>query len=405
MAKKEKKQKKENKEKKLKVKKEKKNKKSKSQVEESLNEQEILEPNPENIEQEDEIQEVEEESDEGLTESQKAKREKLKSVKNKISKILKSANVEIVDENAGDEFDDEESSDSEIKKQQDYDSLKSVFGKDGRGKKQELTLTIDDFDYTYVGKYVDEYDLMHKKNIKKIKLPSKYAKVIKRISIAVLIVAVLVVGIVLGIKLTSEKPYYLVSVSLSQSEQTYFAGESFDFTGLYLYAKYSNGKNSYTETLKLKKEYYTAVGSEGSFTNVNNVFTFLSGGSKATLAFTYGNAKCQINIKIEQKESESLTVKYTNGIFNLKQGEEISVKNLFALIDYSNYNSELLNLSSVRVSIDGTNLDYNANTKSFAVTSDLSEDSVITVKYGSYSVNLIYVEDSTGVNVVCSKVA
>ena len=159
--------------------KKKKNKKDSSldsEIDEKSNSQDIEEPTDQapidNIQPEDS-----EEPEVELTESQKEKKEKLDSVKSKISKILKSSNIEIIDENIGDEYDDDEISESEKQKQQDYDSLKAIFGKDDKNKKQELTLTIDDFDYTYIGKYVDEYDLMHRKNIKKIKLPSKYGKI------------------------------------------------------------------------------------------------------------------------------------------------------------------------------------------------------------------------------------
>ena len=404
MAKKEKKEKKEKK-----IKKEKKNKKSKSKVEESLVEQENLEPNPENLEQNEAVEEIQEDPDAGLTESQKAKKAKLDSVKSKISKILKASNVEIVDENAGDDFDDEESSDSEIKKQQDYDSLKSAFGK-GKNKKQELTLTIDDFDYTYVGKYVDEYDLMHKKNIKKIKLPSKYGKIIKKIAIAVIIVSFIAVGIFLGVKMTSEKPYHLISISLSQTEQTYFANEEFDFTGLYLYAHYSNGKKSYTEKLKLDKAYFDLQNSGGSYQNTSTGFRFLSESPKAVLAWDYYGAKCSLNIKIKTKKSDGITANYMNGLFELKADDQINAKNLFVLIDYNketNYNSELLAMSNYEIYIgavsDNKKIHYNSTSKSFVLDEDLSKSTVLTVVYNGYSVELVYVEGATEMNVVSSK--
>ena len=86
--------------------------------------------------------------DDFLTEKQRIKVEKLNSVKSKISQILKSQNIEIVDENIGDEYEMEGAGESEAKSQQDYDSLKALFGDKDKGKSQELTLTIDDFDYT-----------------------------------------------------------------------------------------------------------------------------------------------------------------------------------------------------------------------------------------------------------------
>ena len=149
----------------------------------------------------DEILEVYDDSvDDGLTDSQREKKERLDSVKSKIAQILKSQNIEIVDENFGDEYETGSGGSTEERSQQDYDSLKALFGDKDKGKKQELTLTIDDFDYTYVGQYIDEYDLMHMKNIKRIKLQKKYPKWMKKAIIAASVIAVVGVGVFLGSK-------------------------------------------------------------------------------------------------------------------------------------------------------------------------------------------------------------
>ena len=385
--------------------KKKKNKKDSSldsEIDEKSNSQDIEEPTDQapidNIQPEDS-----EEPEVELTESQKEKKEKLDSVKSKISKILKSSNIEIIDENIGDEYDDDEISESEKQKQQDYDSLKAIFGKDDKNKKQELTLTIDDFDYTYIGKYVDEYDLMHRKNIKKIKLPSKYGKILKKVAIIVVAIGILVGGIIFAVNFTAEPAYYLSSISLSQYEQSYFVNENFDYTGIYIYATYSNGKNSYTETISLKNDYYRASLSRGAFTADSRSNITFNQGTEAYLGFSYGGLTCTIKINIKTKIEESLTVKYTNGLFELSSGDTISNRNLFALIDYSNYNSELLELSSLRIYVDGSALTYDITSRAFILTNDITESSIISIMYDDYTVTLTYIEGSRGINQVTSE--
>ena len=112
----------------------------------------------------------EEEEESNLTPAQKEQIEKLNAVKSKISKILQSQNIEIIDENIGDEY--ESVNATKEFNQQDYDALNTGFA--AKNKTKELTLTIDEFDYTYVGQYLEEFDLMHIKSIKKIRLQKKY---------------------------------------------------------------------------------------------------------------------------------------------------------------------------------------------------------------------------------------
>ena len=344
-----------------------------------------------------------------LTESQKQKQEQLDSVKSKISRILKSGNIEIVDENAGDEYDTEETSDSEKKKQADYDSLKAVFGGKDKNKKQELTLTIDDFDYTYVGKYLEEYDLIHKKNIKKIKLPSKALKIVRRVAIVLVLIGALVGGVIFAINFTKEPVYYLDNVALSQESQTYYVEEDFDFTGLYLYLTYTNGKNSYTKTTPLNISHFLQSYSRGGINAGRSTITF-KGGSEAVLGFGYGGKICTLQIKIKKKEESSLTVKYTNGLFDLETGSMITSRNLFALINFTeetDYNSEMINLKDLSIYVNSTKLTYShtSDNEGFVVNQNLTHSSVITVSYETFTVNLTYVDGSTTINEVTSQVA
>lgn len=340
------------------------------------------------------------EAEQELTESQKQKLQQLDSVKSKISKILKSGNIEIIDENAGDEYDDEEVSDtSDKKKQQDYDSLKAVFGGKNKNKKQELTLTIDDFDYTYVGKYVEEYDLIHRKNIKKIKLPNKALKIVKKVAIIVVLIGALIGGIVFAINFTKEPAYFLDKVTLSRETQTYFTNESFDFTGLYLQLTYTNGKSSYSQQTPLKIDYFSQANSKGNFNAGRNTITF-TGGSEVTLGFIYGGKLCNMLISIQNKNSTGLTVKYTNGMFDLEAGSVITSKNLFALVNYENYNSELLNLNSLSLKVDGVTQIYDSEKEGFVLSRATTHSSVIEVSANAnsrYKVELKYQEDAKGI--------
>lgn len=331
-----------------------------------------------------------------LSESQKQKKEQLDSVRSKISRILKSGNIEIVDENTGDEYDVEETSDSEKKKQQDYDSLKSIFGGKDKNKKQELTLTIDDFDYTYIGKYVEDLDLIHKKNIKKIKLPSKALKIVRRVAIVLVLIGVLIGGAIFAINFTKEPIYFLDKVTLSQDSQTYFVDENFDFTGLYLYLTYSNGKNSYTTSTPLTISYFSQANSRGNFNAGRNSITF-TGGTEVTLSFAYGGKLCSMAIEIERKDNIGITAKYTNGLFELRSGDLINSKNLIMLVDYENYNSEVLDLDTFTLKVDGVTQTYDKGTSSILLNRNISHSSVIEITYNSYSVNLTYNADAKGI--------
>ena len=335
----------------------------KTEKEESSQNQENTNGDAENQEQqltgleefEDPNAEVNE--DDGLTEIQKQKYEKLGNVKDKISKILKSSNVEIVDENIGDEYDLDYATDSEKQQQQDYDSLKALFGNKDKAKKQELTLTIDDFDYTYVGQYIDEYDLMHMKGIKKVRLQRKYPKHLKKFLIAACVVLIAGLGGFLGYYFTRETPVYLKSVALNQTENNYYIYENFDYTGLYLITEYSNGVKQY---IPLNGNYLVDIIGRVERNGDDIQFT---GGTLAELTFSYQGFNVKYSVNILEKIKEGLIALYSPGFFNLQSGEYITDDYLKILCDYGDYGQELLDLSSseIELYVNDTKLNYVTN--------------------------------------------
>ena len=54
-------------------------------------------------------------------------------------------------------------------------------------------------------------------------------------------------GGVLAFFLTREQPVYLKSVTLNQTERSYYLNEVFDYTGLYFIAEYSDGRKENIE--------------------------------------------------------------------------------------------------------------------------------------------------------------
>ncbi len=370
----------------------------KTEKEESSQNQENTNGDAENQEQqltgleefEDPNAEVNE--DDGLTEIQKQKYEKLGNVKDKISKILKSSNVEIVDENIGDEYDLDYATDSEKQQQQDYDSLKALFGNKDKSKKQELTLTIDDFDYTYVGQYIDEYDLMHMKGIKKVRLQRKYPKHLKKFLIAACVVLIAGLGGFLGYYFTRETPVYLKSVALNQTENNYYIYENFDYTGLYLIAEYSNGVKQY---IPLNGNYLVDIIGRVERNGDDIQFT---GGTLAELTFSYQGFNVKYSVNILEKIKEGLIALYSPGFFNLQSGEYITDDYLKILCDYGDYGQELLDLSSseIELYVNDTKLNYVTNygeTKSgFLLTENLTESSTIRVSYQGNELEFTYDE-------------
>lgn len=327
--------------------------------------------------------EVQEEPEEQLTEAQREKAEKLKHVTKKISQILQSQNVEIIDENFGDEYEAVGVSDDE-QSQQDYDSLKAMFGDKDKNKKQELTLTIDDFDYTYVGQYLDEYDLMHMKNIKRVRMQHKYPKWLKRTMIAASIVAIAGVGAYLGYIFTREVPVFLKTVTLSQTEQNYYVKDMFDYTGLYMIAEYSDGNK---EQIKLDSSHFSNYEGLVKVSDNNQKIQF-NDGTAAKLFFNYKgfNVECAINI-IKKNETAFQAI-YANGIFDLSVGDYITPDLINFAIEYGAYGKEEIKFgSNIEISVDGVKCTYEA-ANGYKVNNASSKTSTITVKYTSSSSSL-----------------
>ena len=75
----------------------------------------------------------EEEEDSNLTPAQKEQIERINAVKSKISKILQSSNIEIIDENIGDEYESGGGAAKEFN-QQEYDALNTGFSQKNKTK-------------------------------------------------------------------------------------------------------------------------------------------------------------------------------------------------------------------------------------------------------------------------------
>lgn len=327
-----------------------------------------------------------------LTDAQKQKVEKLDSVKDKISKILQSQNIEIVDENFGDEYESEFSSDSDEKKQQDYDSLKALFGEKSKNKTEELTLTIDDFDYTYVGQYVDEFDLMHMKNIKKIKLKRKYPKHMKKVLIAASIALVVGLGAFLGFYFTRDIPVTLQSISLNQSEHDYYIYEKFEYDELYIYAKYSNGV---VKKIPLTSEYISTIIGIYEFDGNDIKFT---GGKRAELTVNYYGYTAIYTVNIKEKVLEGIYAVYAPDLFNLENGKYITEDYLKIMLDYGDFGKEKVDfsLSGLKVYVDGIEMKYTVDKndktqKGFLLTMNTTTSSVIKITYSSSVLEFSYV--------------
>lgn len=328
----------------------------------------------------------EEAPEDKLTEKQKKKLEKINSVKNKISKILQSSNIEIVDENFDDDY---ESSDGPgAISQEDFDSLKSMYGGKEKGKSNEVTLTIDDFDYTYIGQYLEEYDLMHMKNIKRVKIQSKKSPKLRKFLIISSLVIVIAVGAVLGFLFTREKPVYLKSVSLNQTSRAYYVDEKFDYTGLYFLAEYSDGS---IQKVKLKSEHFNNNLSTGKIEKVGEEYqdiVFVNNGT-ANLVFSYQGFDVGYEVTIKKKTDIGLTAIYSNGIFNISTSGLITSDHLKVFVNYGELGKEYLEYSaqtSVSVFVDGVKCTQ--TTDGYIVESGTTDISTIVVKYLGYELEL-----------------
>ena len=330
---------------------------------------------------------------EDLSDSQKRQMEQLGSVKDKISKILKSSNIEIIDENIGDEYEDEESSTKE-KSEEDYDALRALFaGNDDKNK--ELTLTIDDFDYTYTGRYLDEFDMMHLRNIKRIRLQNKHAKLIKKISLIASIVLFVIGGALAAFFLTREQPVYLKSISLNQQEAVYYINDYFDYSGLYILAEYSNGVK---EQVKLSPTHLKDM--IGNIVQNGDTIQF-TGTAPAQLTFSYGGINVNYNVSVENRREVGIAAIYSDGLFNLSQDDYINSDNLKLLHKYSNFNSTYFNYdnTNVKIYINGVACSYDSTKNAFLASASTKPDmpgenstARIIVVYGEYQLILTYKE-------------
>lgn len=325
-----------------------------------------------------------------LTDKQKKKLEKLNNVKNKISKILKSSNIEIIDENFDDDYDYGSADTPDAQSQQDYDSLKAMYGGKDKVKKEELTLTIDDFDYTYIGQYLEEYDLMHMKNIKKVRIQKKRSPKLKKFLLISSIVVVVIIGAVLGFLFTREEPVYLKAVTLSQTERVYNVNESFEDTGLFFYAEYSDGT---IKKIRLnKEEHFNNELSLGRFkkTGENNENITFDNTGTANLVFTYEGFNVNYVVTVTRKTETGIQAIYSSGIFNLGVSDSITSKMLTVCVEYEGDKTKPkeIDLSSVTVLIDGQACTHTND--GFKASKATTAGSVIEVKYGNFTLTLDY---------------
>ncbi len=339
-----------------------------------------------------------------LTEAQKEKLEDLTTVKDKLSKLLKSSNIEIIDENFGDEYESGSSGGGDGKQQQDYDSLKDLFGTGDANKKKELTLTIDDYDYTYTGQYLDEFDVSHLK-IKRIRLQNKYAKKIKKIALIASICLTLVGGGVAAFMLTREKPVYLKSITLNQEAGKYFIDDYFDYAGLYILAEYSDGR---IERIKLDSSHLRADQNVGNIAQDGDNLRF-TGTQPASLTFEYNGQTIVYNIVVSNKEPSGLAAIYSNGLFNLDAGHEISKENLKLLVKYSNFNPTFYdyNGDNTVIEINGNRCNYDSTKEAYIASVSTKPDvvgeqssAVIRIVYGGFELQITDVAGQSFVETV-----
>lgn len=330
---------------------------------------------------------VEEAPEEKLSEKQKNKLEKINAVKSKISKILQSSNIEIIDENFDDEY---ESSDKPgAISQEDFDSLKSQYGAGKDGKKAEVTLTIDDFDYTYVGQYLEEYDLMHMKNIKRVKIQRKKNPKLKKLLIAASVVLAIAGGAVAAFFVTRKTPVVLESVILNQTSRSYYTNEEFDETGLYFIAQYSDGS---TKKVKLEQTHFNSELSTGKFERIGEEkkeIVFVNNGT-ANLVFSYQGFNVNYEVTIKKKTEVGMKVIYSKeGIFNIQPGGLITEDLLRIFIKYEGIGDGYLKYSkssNVTIFVDGAKC--NQTEDGYVVENGTTSASQIVVRYLSYEIIL-----------------
>lgn len=330
----------------------------------------------------------EEAPEDKLSEKQKNKLEKINAVKSKISKILQSSNIEIVDENFDDDY---ESGDGPgAISQEDFDSLKSMYGAGGeKGKKAETTLTIDDFDYTYVGQYLEEYDLMHMKNIKKVKIQRKKNPKLKKFLMVASLVIVIAVGSVLAFLFTRKTPVFLEAVTLNQTSRSYYTNEYFDETGLYFIAQYSDGSS---KRVKLEHSHFNTDLSTGKFERIGEEekeIVFVNNGT-ANLVFSYEGFNVNYEVTVKKKTETGLKAIYAKeGIFNILPNGVITQDLLRVFIEYEGIGEQFEAYSSsnaVSVTVDG--VPCSKSSDGYVCEFGTNSSSRIVVKYLSYELTL-----------------
>lgn len=329
--------------------------------------------------------EKEDDDDLGLSDHQKAKLDKLSSVRDKISKILKASNIEIIDENFGDEYETGDGVVDGVQQQQDYDSLKAMFGAKDKAKGKELTLTLDEYDYTHTGQYIEEFDLMHLKGIKKVRIHKKQSKWVKRIIIAASIIVVVAVGVVLGLQLTKKEPIVLTSISLNQSAGVYFVNDSFDYSGLYIYAKYSDGS---VQKIKLNNNNF--AGTVGGNNNTENGNIKFLGGSPVNITFSFGGLSTTYVAEVKTKVQDGLQAFYDDSLFLLNSGDVVTNDYLrvFALYRDNNPADELEINNKITLVVNGVNCTYSSVKKGIVLDNIGSSITSIVVKFGEYELAL-----------------
>ncbi len=328
---------------------------------------------------------TEETPEDNLTEKQRSKLERLNNVKNKISKILQSSNIEIVDENFDDDYESGSSGGGDGQSQQDYDSLKAMFGGKEKGKDSEVTLTIDDFDYTYIGQYLEEYDLMHMKSIKRVKIQRKKSPKLRKFVLISSLVLIVAIGGVCGFLFTRKKPVYLKSVTLNQTERTYYLNDKFDYTGLYLIAEYSDGR---IERIKLDNSHFNGdMSTRIERSGENNQDIIFSYNNTAHLVFSYQGFDINYDVKVAKKAELAIHALYTNGIFKIEQGGFITNEYLDFYIDYEDVGVEIAEFdANFKVFVDEDECVFTKN--GFKVENGTNIDSKIEIRYGAFSIVL-----------------
>lgn len=332
---------------------------------------------------------VEEEppKDDGLTDKQRVKLEKINNVRDKISKILKTSNVEIVDENFDDDYEYGSGEISSEQSQQDYDSLKAMFkGKDK--SKDELTLTIDEFDYTYIGQYLEEYDLLRMKNIKKVKIIRKRSPKLKKFLIAACLILLVGAGAVLGFLFTRPQPVYLKNVSLNKFERDYYVHDTFEYSGLYFIAEYSDGS---IQKIKLTSDYYNAERSTGIIdrTGENNEIISFKQAETVNLVFSYQGFDVKYVVNVEERVETGLHAVYT-GLYNVGENRVVNEENILSLVLYDKENKPtVIDLSQVELYVGTDKYSY-IDDVGFRITKGTDKNSEIRIVYGTFSVTLEY---------------